>query len=174
MSVVAFPGIIETGARFSPNHAYRYELWRHWDASKRAAMFLMLNPSTADETKNDPTVERCQRYAARWGFGGLVVCNIFALRATDPAVMKAHIDPVGTENDAAIINNAVRAGIVMCAWGNHGRHLNRSREVMALLEQYDIRTWCLTTTASGEPGHPLYLRNDVAPKEYKGADHVIA
>lgn len=159
--------MLDAGAIFSSDRRFRYSLWRIWRKEKRPAMFLMLNPSTADETSNDPTVERCQRYALRWGFGGLIVCNIFAYRATNPVIMKAQPDPIGPENDAAILVNAGNAGVVVCAWGNHGRHLNRSADVMAMLHDQKIITWCLSRTNIGEPGHPLYLRSDAPLVEYE-------
>jgi len=92
-----------TGAVFSPCRKWRYLLWRQWDASKPAANFLMLNPSTADESKLDPTCARARDYAERWGYGALIVTNVFGWRATDPTDMKAAKDPVGPGNDAAIV-----------------------------------------------------------------------
>src|SRR3954469_17706712 len=92
-----------TGARFSADGLYRYALWRVWDADRGLCNFLMLNPSTADETVNDPTVARCARRARSWGYGGLVVTNLFAFRATDPSGLRAAPDPVGPEDDAAIV-----------------------------------------------------------------------
>ena len=151
------------GADFSPCRTWRYKLWRTWDARKGFTMFLMLNPSTADEAKNDPTVERCQRYAIRWGYGGLIVCNLFAYRATAPAAMKAAGDPVGPGNDAAILECAARSAIIVCAWGNHGSHLGRSGHVKAMLSEAGHALHCLTVTGRGEPGHPLYLRKDLMP-----------
>lgn len=124
-------------------------------------MFLMLNPSTADESKNDPTVERCERWARSWGYGGLLVCNLFAFRATDPIDMKAARDPVGPDNDAAILECADRAGKVICGWGNHGGHLGRSSAVRKALAWKELH--CLRITQAGEPQHPLYLPNDIKP-----------
>lgn len=159
---------VQKGAKFSDCKTYRYALWRTWDtcylSDKPYAMFLMLNPSTADESVNDPTVERCQRYAHSWDYGGLVVCNLFAFRATNPADMKAAADPVGPENDAIIIKYALDAGVVVCGWGNHGGFLSRSQAILSLLRQKDIVPYCLTTTKQNEPGHPLYLKKDLAPR----------
>ena len=128
----------------------------------------MLNPSTADETDNDPTVERCERRARMMGFGGVEVVNIFAFRATDPVVMKQHASPIGADNDQAILAAAGNSGLVILGWGIHGDHLSRGRSVAALLEQSGIQAYCLTTTASGHPGHPLYVRYDVLPKPFPG------
>ena len=96
----------ETGARFSVDRRYRYALWRVWDRSRGACNFLLLNPSIADEVTNDPTSVRCERRARRWGFGGLIVTNLFAPCATDPAGLRRVADPIGPENDAAILETA--------------------------------------------------------------------
>ncbi len=147
----------ESGATFSPCRRWRYLLWRRWDAAKPAANFLMLNPSTADELKLDPTCARARDYAERWGYGALVVTNVFAFRNTDPARMKAAQDPVGPGNDAAIVRAAREAGIVVCAWGNHGAFLGRSAQVTALLRKNHVELHALRVNAGGEPAHPLYL-----------------
>ena len=84
------------------------------------AVFLMLNPSTADAIDNDPTVERCLRRALKMGFGGLMVCNTFAYRSTDPEKLYEVEDPVGPENDQIILARARSAGMVICGWGTHG------------------------------------------------------
>src|SRR5512135_175129 len=96
----------ETGARFSVDRRYRYALWRVWDRSRGACNFLLLNPSIADEVINDPTSVRCERRARRWGFGSLLVTNLFAPCATDPAGLRRVADPIGPENDAAILETA--------------------------------------------------------------------
>ena len=96
----------ESGATFSPCRRWRYLLWRRWDASKPIANFLMLNPSTADELKLDPTCSRARDYAERWGYGALIVTNIFAFRNTNPDQMKVAADPVGPGNDTAIVKAA--------------------------------------------------------------------
>ncbi len=145
------------GAAFSPCRRWRYLLWRRWDASKPVANFLMLNPSTADEVKLDPTCSRARDYAERWGYGALIVTNVFSFRNTDPGQMKAADDPVGPGNDAAIVKAAKESAIVVCAWGNHGAFLGRSARVMALLKKHEISPYALRLNAGGEPAHPLYL-----------------
>ena len=117
----------------------------------------MLNPSTADEVKLDPTCSRARDYAERWGYGALIVTNVFGWRATDPAAMKAVEDPVGPGNDAAIVKAAKQSAIVVCAWGNHGTFLGRSDRVMALLKKSRVAPYALRVNAGGEPAHPLYL-----------------
>jgi hypothetical protein len=149
----------EKGAIFSPCRRWRYALWRIWDRSQRYAMFVGLNPSTADETQDDPTVRRCIRYAKDWGYGGLVMTNAFAYRATDPREMIAEADPVGPENDRYLAELAKDAGIVVAAWGIHGAHMNREGAVRELIPYAHH----LGLTKAGNPKHPLYLRADTQP-----------
>jgi hypothetical protein len=152
-----------SGARFACRRRYRYVLWRVWEPALGCCNFLMLNPSTADETTNDPTIERCQRRAVRLGYGGLVVTNLFALCTSDPAILRRAADPVGPENDAAIAAAAREARLVICAWGNHGAYAGRARAVRALLGELGVRPYCLGETRAGEPLHPLYLGYDRLP-----------
>jgi hypothetical protein len=157
---MAFRG---TGARFGADRRYRYTLWRVWDADRGLCNFLMLNPSTADETSNDPTAERCERRARLWGYGGLVVTNIFALRATDPAVLRQAIDPIGRGNDEVIAAVACDAALVVCGWGNHGGYRGRAIAVRSLLTGLGVVPSCLGQTKRREPAHPLYLGYDRVP-----------
>jgi hypothetical protein len=152
-----------TGARFACRRRYRYALWRVWEPALGCCNFLMLNPSTADETTNDPTIERCQRRAQRWGYGGLIVTNLFALCSSDPAALRRAADPIGPKNDAAIAAAAHAAALVICAWGNRGTHLGRARAVRALLNSVGVFPSCLGETQAREPAHPLYLGYDRAP-----------
>lgn len=122
----------ESGAEFSPCREYRYRLWRKW-GDQPPAVFIMLNPSTADEIKNDPTIERCERRAIAMGFGGIRVANIFALRSTDPAALYRHQNPIGPMNNEAILESIKGAGIVICAWGGHGKLNGRGEAVLKLL-----------------------------------------
>ena len=151
-----------SGARFSACRRWRYLLWRRW-ADGAVANFLMLNPSTADEVKLDPSCTRARLYAEQWGFGALVVTNLFGWRATDPDAMKAAREPVGRGNDAAILAAARSADLVVCAWGNHGLHRGRSAQVLARLRQAGVRLHALRLNACGEPAHPLYLPGALRP-----------
>lgn len=152
-------------AIFSNCRTFRYTLWREWDFSNQNyAMFIGLNPSTADEVNNDPTVRRCIDYAKRWGYGAMCMMNAFAFRATDPAVMKAHPDPVGEKNDYWLKEMALEAGIIIAAWGLHGKHLDRQASILKLLP-HPIH--CLTTTKDGTPGHPLYLKKSLEAKPFR-------
>jgi hypothetical protein len=145
----------EPRGRFSPCRRYRYELWRRW-APGPYCMFIGLNPSTADEESEDPTVRRCMGFARSWGCGALCMTNLFAFRATDPEVMKWEPEPVGADNDATLVRLAAGAGIVVAAWGVHGSHLGRAAVVAALIQGLQ----CLGRNLDGSPKHPLYVAKD--------------
>ncbi|MSQ54809.1 MAG: DUF1643 domain-containing protein [Betaproteobacteria bacterium] len=162
MSIATTPA----GAAFSNCRRWRYLLWRRWEAAQPAANFLMLNPSTADEFRLDPTCARARDYAERWGYGALVVTNVFGWRATDPAEMKAARDPVGPGNDRAIVAAARECAIVVCAWGNHGAHEERSARVLQLLRGAGVALHVLRLNAGGEPSHPLYLPGKLKPRKW--------
>jgi len=164
MSIASAPA----GATFSPCRRWRYLLWRRWDAAKPAANFLMLNPSTADEHKLDPTCSRARDFAERWGYGALIVTNVFGWRATDPLAMKAAADPVGPGNDHAIVKAAKESAIVVCAWGNHAAHAERSLRVKALLRDAGVSLHVLRLNAGGEPAHPLYLPAKLRAQPWAG------
>lgn len=149
--------IEDRGALFSPCRRYRYLLWRVWDERLPTAAFVLLNPSTADEHHNDPTIERCQRRALRMGYGGLRVTNCFAWRATAPAQLLDATDPVGPDNDEAILAACAGAAIVVCGWGTPGRLRQRDAAVRALLRVAGIAPWCFGINADGSPKHPLYV-----------------
>jgi hypothetical protein len=155
-----------SGAVFSSCRRWRYLLWRRWDERKPVANFLMLNPSTADEFQLDPSCTRARNYAERWGFGGVLITNIFAWRATLPAELKRVKNPVGRGNDRAILRAAREAKIVVCAWGNHGAHLERAARVRKMLEQDRLKLHVLRLNASGHPAHPLYLPQNLTPARF--------
>ncbi|MCU4651536.1 DUF1643 domain-containing protein [Roseibacterium sp. SDUM158016] len=150
-------------AEYSDCELYRYTLTRVWDEGGARALFVMLNPSTATEVQNDPTVERCERRARALGFGAFRVLNIFAFRATDPRDMRAATDPVGPGNDAAILDSLPWADRVICAWGTHGAHLNRGPEVERLLRGAGAELFHLGLSKDGHPKHPLYIGYAVQP-----------
>lgn len=150
-------------ALYSHCERYRYLLSRTWDAAGPKALFVMLNPSTATEVQNDPTVERCERRARALGYGAFRVTNIFAWRDTDPRAMRAATDPVGPENDAVILQSTLWADLILCAWGTHGAHLARGAAVEALLRRTGRRLHHLGLTRDGYPKHPLYIGYDRQP-----------
>ena len=150
-------GGTESRAVYSDCERYRFELTRTWDPAGRRVLFVMLNPSTATEVQNDPSVERCERRARALGYGAFRVCNIFGWRETDPRKMRAVPDPVGAANDAAIVEGCRWADDVVCAWGSHGAFLGRGPAVEALMRATGRRLHHLGLTKEGHPRHPLYI-----------------
>jgi len=151
-------------AVYSDCESYRYLLTRVWDPAGAKALFIMLNPSTATEVQNDPTVERCERRARALGFGAFRVTNIFAWRDTDPKAMRAAADPVGPGNDGAILDSCPWADRIICAWGTHGAHLDRGAAVAALLRGTGLPLFHLGLTKGGHPKHPLYIAYAEQPR----------
>ncbi|AXI48268.1 hypothetical protein C1J03_21090 [Sulfitobacter sp. SK012] len=156
-------------AVYSDCERYRYALTRVWDPTAQSVLFVMLNPSTATEVHNDPTVERCERRARTLGYGGFRVTNIFAYRATDPRDMRAATDPIGPDNDRMITKGVQWATDVIAAWGTHGAHLDRGATVGAMLRQLDKPVFHLGLTKHGHPKHPLYLRYTAQPDHWETA-----
>lgn len=155
------------GAKFSACRRWRYLLWRCWDESRPAANFLMLNPSTADELGLDPSCTRARDYAERWGFGAVVITNLFAWRSTDPGGLRLVENPVGRGNERAILKAAKDAKLVVCAWGNHGEYRKRGERVVNLLRQSGISLHALRVTRKGHPAHPLYLPGGLRPVPWR-------
>lgn len=155
----------EPVCRFSNNRRYRYTLWRETgEQGESYVQFIGLNPSTADETVNDPTVKRCMGFAHDWGFRWMVMTNVFAYRATDPREMKAQSNPWGTcgEGDHGNLywlqQCAAGADLVVAVWGVHGSYLGGDVSVRGALKDVSLR--CFGKTKDGHPKHPLYLRRD--------------
>ncbi len=151
--------MIKSEACFNSARTHRYYLQRSWDFDRPAMAFVCLNPSTADEYTNDPTVTRCINFANGWGYGTFYMLNLFAFRATDPKDMKAAADPVGKLNDSWIKGITDECHLTVAAWGNHGAYLGRDKEVRKLFNNL----YCLKITKSNQPYHPLYLRADLQP-----------
>ncbi len=154
-------------AVYSDCERYRYALTRVWDRAGPRVHFIMLNPSTATETRNDPTVERCERRARALGFGAFRVSNIFAWRATDPRRMRAADDPIGPGNDAAILEGCDWADQTICAWGAHGAHLGRGAAVHRMLCARGVALFHLGLTRDGHPKHPLYIAYAQMPRRWE-------
>lgn len=146
-------------ATFSPCRQYRYSLTRRWSDGPMVT-FILCNPSTADAFKLDPTLTRALNLARREGAAAMTVVNIFALRATDPQVMRRHAEPIGRHNDAAILEATRNARTTIAGWGTHGEHRRRATDVLALLGEHPIHRMGPPTKA-GHPRHPLYLPLDV-------------
>lgn len=149
---------------------YRYALGRTW-GTEGLALFIMLNPSTADEDTLDPTLRRCEGFARDWGLSGFVVCNLFALRATDPTELRGHDDPTGPENDAFIDHWAshLEVDLVVCGWGAFPAKLSqRDRPLLVTKRLMDQgrAPLCLGRTKAGDPRHPLYLSKTTTLEAY--------
>jgi hypothetical protein len=150
-------------AVISADGLYRYRLVRSWsDGSK--VHFLMLNPSKADGCHDDPTVRRCMGFAESWGYGGLIVTNLFAWRSTDPDALRSAPDPVGPENDQHILSAARECAMTVLAWGIPGKIQGRDKAVLKLLREANIPPYCIASTATGQPGHPLFLPSRLTPR----------
>lgn len=157
------------GATISECGVYRYRLWRKWGDGK-SVCWIMLNPSTADGSKDDPTIRRCIGFAKDWGYAGIVVVNLFAFRATNPQELREVSDPVGPENDNTIIEVAKSSQLVVAAWGVWGDILGREKRVVEMLRNRGVRLMCLCETKGGHPRHPLYFPKAANPVAWcKGA-----
>jgi len=153
------------GATFSRDRRYRYRLWRRWDLSLPVVAFCMLNPSTADEQRDDPTIRRCIGFAHDWGYGGVEIVNLFAFRATDPRALRHAADPVGCHNDRHLARAARRATLVVTAWGARA-DVRRARRAMRVLSGQRRSLAHLGLTRSRQPRHPLYLPRRFRPIRY--------
>lgn len=162
---------MDRSAVLSPCERYRYRLGRRWGDAP-PAVFVMLNPSTADADNDDPTIRRCMGFARSWGAGGIVVVNLFARRATDPDVLvAAHRDGRcggDAENDSHILRAIDGASMVIAAWGAKGSLGQRDRMVIELVRSAGVSLSCLRVTKGGYPEHPLYLPGSLTPQPYAG------
>ena len=147
----------QNSAVFSDDRRYRYLLRRGVGESSGRVLFIMLNPSRADETRNDATIRRCIGFARDWGFGLLDVVNLFALMSTDPAALLKAEDPVGPDNDAAIRAALRVADAVVLAWGNHALDHGERAAAVTEMAWWTTPPYCLGLTKRGAPRHPLRL-----------------
>lgn len=148
------------GAVFSDCKKYRYFLWRVFNPKGKIANFIGLNPSTADEINDDPTLRRCISFAKSWGYGVVFMTNIFALRSTDPKGLLSVSDPIGKANDLWMNAVTAESDLVVACWGVHGSFLNRGHIV---LSSFSKNVFHLGLTRDSHPRHPLYLKKDTKP-----------
>ena len=153
-------------AHLDQTRTYRYTLRRIWDEGSAPVVWIMLNPSTADETDDDRTIGRCVAFAQTWGAGGIVVCNLFAFRSRDPEDLWTAADPVGPENDETLRREAVGAQMVIAAWGEYTAGAFRRREA-AVRKLLDRPLFHLGLTKRGHPRHPLYVPGDRGPSMWE-------
>jgi hypothetical protein len=151
---------MENDCHFSSDRRHRYTLLHRISPlfGDRLIMWIGLNPSTADEQQLDPTLTRIRSFSEREGYDGFLMTNIFGFRATDPREMIRARDPIGPENDAALLAAAARCDKVVAAWGAHGVHQARAAAVAKLLGRHQL--WSLGSTKDGHPRHPLYVKGD--------------
>ena len=154
--------MIDKGCIFSECRKYRYVLKRIWIPKKGFVVFVCLNPSTADENFDDNTVVRCIGYASSWGYGGMIMLNLFGYISTDRSVLQDVYDPIGPDNDKHIQEWSQNAGLTVAAWGNDGALMNRGINVMKMLKEPHY----LALTKNNHPWHPLYLKKDLKPIKF--------
>ena len=157
---------MKKNASISDCGKYRYSLTRIWDDSKPNVLFIMLNPSTADAMKDDPTIRRCIGYAQSWGYGGLIVCNLFAYRSTNPLELLKVDNPQGDENIRNIEYYARISEKIICAWGNEPilKKIPNQQHIVEFLYQQKSKVHYLELSKNGTPKHPLYLKKDLQPQ----------
>lgn len=167
--VLVLESLMSGGAVF--DGPYRYRLWREWDAEQPRITFVMLNPSTANQTNNDPTIRRVLGFAQTWGYGSLEVVNLFAWCASDPRELSSATDAIGPENNRYLLEAATRSLLLVVAWGQEGRLRDRDQEVLQLLASQGHSLSCLGTTLRGCPKHPLYLSRQTQPQCFASVDN---
>ena len=168
-------------AEFSEDGRYRYYLTRRWDNGSYPIIFALLNPSMATAETDDPTIRRCIGYAHKWGYGGLIVVNLFAIRSPNPKILYSLDDPVGPENrdywdkaihearqDAKRIEGPGYEAPILCGWGIHGGYMDQDDTALGWLERKPARSLALGVTKKNFPRHPLYMRKDAKPTKYLG------
>ena len=161
------------GAVFDKSGVYRYRLWRHWDPALPKLCLVMLNPSTADASNNDPTIARCVKLARDWGYGGVEVVNLFAYRATSPRDLWQSEDPVGPSNDRYIKHAAAHTDACVVAWGNlPPTRIARAKSVLRMLSSHKLL--CPGVTKLSHPRHPLYLSSDALLEQFAGYESAAA
>ncbi len=150
------------GAILSPCGLYRYKLSREWANGPKLA-FIMLNPSTADAKLDDPTIRRCIGFAHNARYGGIMIGNLFAWRATDAAELSKTSAPIGPDNDATLTEIIASTPVIVCAWGNGGAFLARDKRILKMIQDAGKVPHCLRMTKLGQPSHPLYLSASLRP-----------
>ena len=152
-------GVVVKSAVFSNCEKYRYVLSRVWDNQREGVVFVGLNPSTADEKIDDPTIRRCRGFAEFWGFGKMYMLNLFAYRSTDPRNLKKCYHPMG-EHNLSFLEKYIRKYKTVACYGNGGKYLNRHKEFLKAHSGY---LYGIKILKNGMPSHPLYLKKDLQP-----------
>lgn len=160
-----FKNLFSKRAIFDETRTYRYVLIRKISSNLPAILFIMLNPSIADEHKDDPTIRRVIGFAKLWGYGIVLVMNLFAFRSTNPSLIKEVKDPIGKKNDYYLKLISGLVSKIIVAWGTNGKYLNRANNIMKILPKKN-KLYCLEKTKDGHPRHPLYVQRDVIPQPF--------
>lgn len=155
--------MIHSDAIISQDKLYRYQLTRIWDESKPTINFIGLNPSTADEIDNDPTMRRCISFAKSWGYGGLYMTNLFAYRTSKPEELIKAKDPIGKENDVYLLATQKKVEVVVFAWGVGGKFSGRDKHVLNFITKGHY----IALTKGNHPRHPLYLKANLTLTKFK-------
>ena len=150
---------MEKKANISKDKIYRYTLSRTWDSTKPTVLFIGLNPSIADENIDDPTVTRCINFAKDWGYGTLLMANLFAFRSTYPKEIYLIDDPIGKDNDHYILECVKQSDLIIACWGNNGTYMGREKIIKELVPNL----YCLQKNKNGTPHHPLRLPRNITP-----------
>lgn len=145
---------------------YRYELTRIFDESKPIIILIGLNPSTANDKENDPTILKCISYAKNWNCGGFIMVNLFAFQATKPKDLLKEENPIGADNDKYIKAAILKREKIVCCWGKLGTYKGRGAEVLKLID----KPYCLYKLKNGQPAHPLYKNPKLELKLYNETD----
>lgn len=161
-------------ASFDPSRKYRYTLGRRWGHDWNPILWIMLNPSTADEMVLDQTLKRCMSFSKDWGYSAMLIANLYAKREVHPMFLFCDVDPVGRENDGAIIEQVRMAKAVILGWGSHAsdeeRGIERVSKVVSILRDAGVDPMCLGENKDGSPKHPLYLSSKTKPRLWSGME----
>lgn len=150
---------MEKRAIISKDKIYRYKLSRTWDSTKPTILFIGLNPSIADENVDDPTITRCINFAKDWGYGTLLMANLFAFRSTYPKDIYLIDDPIGKDNDHYLLECVTQSDLIVACWGNNGTYMNREKVITELVPNL----YCLQKNKNGTPHHPLRPPRNIHP-----------
>ncbi|MED5531379.1 MAG: DUF1643 domain-containing protein [Pseudomonadota bacterium] len=153
-------------AVFSDCFSFRYSITRTWDHLGSNLLYILLNPSTATEKKTDPTLTRCQRRALNLGYKQFRVCNLFAFRASNPALLNSTSNIVGVHNDEILAQSITWADDIICSWGNLGTIDERNLTVQSFLQKSGKPIYHLGLTKKHQPKHLLYISFDIHPKKW--------
>ncbi|KIC77383.1 DUF1643 domain-containing protein [Streptococcus constellatus] len=150
---------MEKKAIISKDKIYRYKLSRTWGSTKPTILFIGLNPSIADENIDDPTITRCINFAKDWGYGTLLMANLFAFRSTYPKDIYLIDDPIGKDNDHYLLECVTQSDLIVACWGNNGTYMNREKVIKELVPNL----YCLQKNKNGTPHHPLRSPRNIHP-----------